>query len=63
MSDASARAPQSEVREARCARCAETFEVAPGHAELLHFQRRDGQLCGGEGVPFRPYVIRNPNRI
>jgi len=62
MSDASARAPQPAIQEARCDRCGETFELSPGTADRLHFQRRGGQLCGGEGVPFRKYVIRNPNR-
>jgi hypothetical protein len=63
MSDASARGATPSSDEARCDRCSETFHVAPGHVDLLHFQRRNGELCGGEGIPFRKYVIRNPNRI
>jgi hypothetical protein len=62
MPDASARAAKPGPTEARCELCSETFEVAPDQVDLMHFQRRDGQLCGGEGVPFRKYVIRNPNR-
>jgi hypothetical protein len=63
MSDATARSATPAPGEARCQRCAETFEVQPGQTELMHVQRRDGQLGGGDGVPFRKYVIRNPNRI
>ncbi len=63
MSDASARGPQVEASEARCERCGETFEIVPGHEDLMHFQRRGGQLCGGEGVPFRKFVIRKTNRV
>ncbi len=44
--------------EARCEACGETFELASPY-DWMHFQRRDGQLCGGEGVPFRAYVIRS----
>jgi hypothetical protein len=28
----------------------------------MHFQTRAGELCGGDGVPFRPFVIRKHNR-
>jgi hypothetical protein len=36
--------------------------VIPEDGALLHFQQRNGELCGGTGVPFRKYVIRKPNR-
>jgi hypothetical protein len=51
----------AEVIDARCERCGETFMPADP-SDLMHFQRRDGELCGGDGVTFRKYVIRNPNR-
>jgi hypothetical protein len=47
--------------EARCELCGETF-VPADMSDLMHFQRRDGELCGGEGVPFRKFVIRRQNR-
>ncbi|MCW2541863.1 MAG: hypothetical protein JWN95_3588 [Frankiales bacterium] len=47
--------------EARCDKCGETFTLADP-ADLMHFQRRDGELCGGDGVPFRKFVIRRTNR-
>ncbi|HEY2041774.1 MAG TPA: hypothetical protein VGH11_03785 [Jatrophihabitans sp.] len=62
----------SDMQEARCERCGETFAISDGitreaddfgGTELLHVRRRQGELCGGIGVPFRRYVIRNPNRI
>jgi hypothetical protein len=49
--------PQQEPIEARCGRCGETFELISSE-DAMHFQRRDGELCGGDGVPFRAYVIR-----
>jgi hypothetical protein len=60
MSDAN---PQSatELREACCQRCNQTFLPADPD-EPIHFQRRDGELCGGTGQYFRPFVIRDPNR-
>jgi hypothetical protein len=68
MSDLSARGPQSEAREARCESCGESFELssgqlAGGEPDLMHFQRLDGQLCGGEGIPFRKFIIRKTNRV
>jgi hypothetical protein len=54
------RKPVKDV-DARCDRCGESF-LASDPSDLMHFLRRDGELCGGEGVPFRKYVIRNPNR-
>jgi hypothetical protein len=51
--------PDPAPREARCARCGETFEFASPD-DLMHFQRRNGDLCGGDGQPFRSYVIRKP---
>jgi hypothetical protein len=53
---------EPDLKEARCARCGETF-VAVDSFDLLHVQRRDGELCGGEGAFFRKYVIRDPNRL
>jgi hypothetical protein len=47
--------------EARCEKCGETFTIVDP-ADLMHFQRRDAELCGGEGVPFRKFVIRRTNR-
>ena len=47
--------------EARCERCGETFTPAD-MADLMHFQTREGELCGGDGVPFRKFVIRKFNR-
>jgi hypothetical protein len=44
--------------EARCEACGETFELASPY-DWMHFQRRDGELCGGEGVPFRPFAFRS----
>jgi hypothetical protein len=62
MSEANRRRPATEPREACCLRCNQTFLPADP-AEPIHFQRRDGELCGGEGRYFRPFVIRNdPNR-
>jgi hypothetical protein len=52
-----------ETTEARCERCGETFSLVAGQEDLTHVQQRDGRLCGGQGVTFRRYVIRNPNRI
>jgi len=52
---------QAEPTEVCCNKCHQTFVIAD-LAEPLHVQRRDGELCGGTGVPFRPFVIRNPNR-
>jgi hypothetical protein len=37
----------------------ETFEVA-GPDDLVHFQRCNADLCGGDGQPFRAYLIRKP---
>jgi hypothetical protein len=54
------RAERPDFQEARCDRCGETF--LPHPEDLLHFQRRDGELCGGTGSPFRKYVIRKHNR-
>jgi hypothetical protein len=61
MSEQISRRTEPEHREARCEVCGETFQPA-ATSDLMHFQRRDGGLCGGEGVTFRKYVIRNPNR-
>ncbi|MGX7678073.1 hypothetical protein ACSMXN_04160 [Jatrophihabitans sp. DSM 45814] len=55
------RRPQLAPSEARCEKCGETFALADG-ADRMHIQRRDGELCGGEGSPFRKYVIRRSNR-
>lgn len=52
---------QAGPAEACCERCNQTFIPADPN-DLLHFQRRDGELCGGQGRYFRPFVIRNPNR-
>ena len=62
MSEANRQTPAKEPREACCLRCNQTF-LPSDPAEPIHFQRRDGELCGGEGRYFRPFVIRNdPNR-
>jgi len=63
MPDARARRhePSAEAPEVCCDRCRQTFTPADP-SDLLHVQRRDGELCGGTGVPFRQYVIRDPNR-
>jgi len=51
-----------EPQEACCLRCNQTFLPADPD-DPIHFQRRDGELCGGTGAYFRPFVIRNdPNR-
>jgi hypothetical protein len=72
MMDPTRQHPETDVQEARCDRCGETFVVADGitsqrddvdGVELLHVRSRLGELCGGNGVPFRKYVIRNPNRL
>ncbi len=60
MSEANRRQP-GEITEMCCQRCNQTFLPADPD-EPVHFQRRDGELCGGAGLPLRPYVIRNPNR-
>jgi hypothetical protein len=52
---------KDDSNEARCELCGETFVYADP-SDLMHFQRRSGVLCGGEGVPFRKYVIRKNNR-
>ncbi|UQX88801.1 hypothetical protein M6D93_02080 [Jatrophihabitans telluris] len=62
MTDGPYRRNANEPSEARCALCGETFILADPN-DLMHFQRRDGELCGGDGVPFRKYIIRRPNRI
>lgn len=54
------RRSEPEANEARCELCGETF--TPTGDDRMHFQRRDGQLCGGEGVQFRKFVIRRHNR-
>jgi hypothetical protein len=58
-----ARVPRQDHRdeEVCCERCRQTF-VAADPLDPVHFQRRDGELCGGAGVPFRRFVIRDPNR-
>jgi hypothetical protein len=72
MNDPARRHGESEPSQARCGRCGESFVIADGFAtdvhgsgatELLHLRRRGGEVCGGIGVPFRKYVIRNPNRF
>jgi len=55
------RRPDADLTEVCCARCGQTFIPADAD-DLLHFQRRDGELCGGTGVRFRPFVIRRQNR-
>lgn len=55
------RRPQPELTEFCCDRCGQTF-VPADESDPLHLQRRDGELCGGAGVPFRPFVIRRHNR-
>ncbi len=55
------RRPQTEFSEMCCDRCSQTF-VPADRSDPLHFQRRDGELCGGTGQAFRPYVIRRQNR-
>jgi hypothetical protein len=55
------RRPPPAPTEACCDRCGETFAVTNAD-ELMHFQRRSGDLCGGDGAPIRKYVIRRPNR-
>ncbi|HTZ44220.1 MAG TPA: hypothetical protein VMB79_10180 [Jatrophihabitans sp.] len=62
MSDATNRRPNSgETAEVCCKLCNQTFLPADPTVPI-HVVRRDGELCGGAGVPFRPYVIRDPNR-
>jgi len=61
MSEESRRRPNEDFGEVCCDRCRQTF-VPADQSDPLHFQRRDGELCGGMGVPFRKYVIRDPNR-
>jgi hypothetical protein len=72
MNDPTHRQGQPEPSQARCGRCGESFVIADAFAtdasdsgtpELLHSRRRSGAVCGGIGVPFRKYVIRNPNRF
>ena len=60
MSDAE-RSPVTELPEMCCNRCGQTF-IPADRSDPLHFQRRDGELCGGTGQPFRPFVIRRQNR-
>ncbi|MDQ2837581.1 MAG: hypothetical protein M3Y42_17660 [Actinomycetota bacterium] len=55
------RRPAAEPTEVCCDRCGQTF-IPADQADPLHFQRRDGELCGGTGVSFRPFVIRRQNR-
>jgi hypothetical protein len=55
------RRPEVLPSEARCERCGETFTPADA-SDLMHFQTRAGDLCGGDGVLFRPFVIRKHNR-
>lgn len=70
MAQAASQRTPSAPREARCGRCGESFviedgvsgDLGGGATEMLHPRKRDGALCGGIGVPFRKYVIRNPNR-
>jgi hypothetical protein len=50
-----------ELPEICCDRCGQTFEPVD-RSDPLHFMRRDGELCGGTGVPFRKFVIRRENR-
>ena len=61
MSDVYRKPERSDLREASCDRCNQTF-VPASPEDLLHLQRRDGELCGGQGRFFRPFVIRDPNR-
>lgn len=61
MSDAQRKQDDADLREASCDRCNQTFTPADAE-DPLHFQRRDGELCGGTGLYFRKYVIRDPNR-
>jgi hypothetical protein len=55
------RRPATELPEMCCNRCGQTF-IPADRSDPLHFQRRDGELCGGTGQPFRPFVIRRQNR-
>lgn len=61
MSQASQPHERPDLREASCERCNQTFTPADP-ADPVHFQDRDGELCGGVGRYFRPFVIRKPNR-
>jgi hypothetical protein len=62
MSEANRRSTPAEPSEVCCLRCNQTFLPADP-SDPVHFQRRDGELCGGAGAPFRPFVIRaDPNR-
>jgi hypothetical protein len=61
MADSARQRKAPDFTEARCERCGESFLPADP-SDLMHFQRRDGELCGGDGVTFRKYVIRKPNR-
>lgn len=56
-----ARRSEPEPAEVCCDRCGQTF-VPADPTDPLHFQRRDGDLCGGTGLAFRPFVIRRENR-
>ena len=58
MSEAKRRPESTEPREACCLRCNQTF-LPPDPSDPIHFQRRDGELCGGTGAYFRPFVIRD----
>jgi hypothetical protein len=61
MSEVNRRPDDADLREASCRRCNQSF-IPADPADPVHFQRRDGELCGGEGLYFRPFVIRDPNR-
>ncbi len=62
MSESHRKRLDADLSEACCDRCNQTFTPADT-SDLVHFMRRDGELCGGTGVFFRKYVIRNdPNR-
>ena len=61
MSESNRRRLDDDLREACCDRCNQTFIPADA-ADMVHFQRRDGELCGGTGQSFRPFVIRRQNR-
>lgn len=61
MSEIERSAGDQALAEACCDRCNQTFTPAD-EQDPVHFQRRDGELCGGTGKFFRKYVIRDPNR-
>lgn len=42
--------------EARCMRCGETFNPNDP-ADFVHFQRNDGNECGGFGLPIGDYGV------